>query len=116
MHDTYQAQPYQAYLLVVALALCGCFINTYLAKHLPTLEGIGLFIMILAFIGIQIVLWVLSPRLMASEVFSTFSNEGGWSSLGLSMMAGQILLVWSLTGQSFSCIYSPVDSHTECAM
>jgi len=29
---------------------------------------------------------------------SKFSNDGGWSSLGLSIVAGQILLVWTLTG------------------
>ncbi|KAK0871399.1 hypothetical protein LTR87_012862 [Friedmanniomyces endolithicus] len=100
LHSDYVAEPWRAYLLVVALATIGALVNTYLSRKLPKLEGFAFLLTIAGFISVVIVLWVLSSeqRLTASEVFQTFSNDGGWSSLGLSMVAGQILLVWTLTG------------------
>jgi len=101
LHSDYVAEPWRAYLLVVALATIGALVNTYLSRKLPKLEGFAFLLTIAGFISVVIVLWVLSSgqRLTASDVFQTFSNDGGWSSLGLSMVAGQILLVWTLTGE-----------------
>ncbi|KAK5125447.1 hypothetical protein LTR85_000556 [Meristemomyces frigidus] len=104
LHSSYTAAPWRAYLLVLGLATLGALINTFLSRKMPKLEGIAFVITIFGFVTVVIVLWVLSSRnrLTAPEVFQTFSNDGGWSSLGLSMMAGQILLVWALTGRSIS--------------
>jgi len=101
LHPDYVAEPWRAYLLVVVLATIGAVVNTYLSRKLPKLEGFAFLLTIAGFISVIIILWVLSSeqRLTASEVFQTFSNDGGWSSLGLSMVAGQILLVWTLTGE-----------------
>ena len=65
------------------------------------LEGFAFVLTISGYVSVFVVLWVLSLpiRLSASEVFQTFSDDGGWGSLGLSMVAGQILLVWTLTGK-----------------
>lgn len=101
LHDSYTAEPWRAYLLVLCLATLGALVNTYLSRKLPKLEGLAFVLTIAGFVSIIIVLWVLNSnnRLSASEVWSTFDNEGGWSSLGLSMVAGQILMVWTLTGK-----------------
>ncbi|KAK3616419.1 hypothetical protein LTR56_025964 [Elasticomyces elasticus] len=100
LHSTYTAEPWRAYLFVLCLATLGALVNTYLSRKLPKLEGFAFVLTIAGFVSVIIVLWVLNSerRLTASEVFQTFSNDGGWSSLGLSMVAGQILLVWTLTG------------------
>jgi choline transport protein len=101
LHPSFAAEPWRAYLLVVCLATIGALVNTYLSRKLPKLEGLAFILTISGFVSVIIVLWVLNShrRLTASEVFQTFTNDGGWSSLGLSMVAGQILLVWTLTGQ-----------------
>jgi len=103
LHSSYTAAPYRAYLFVLVLATIGFLVNTVLSRKLAKLEGIAFLLTIAGFGSVIICLWVLSSssRLAASEVFQTFSNDGGWSSLGLSLMAGQILLVWALTGPSF---------------
>lgn len=98
-HPNYKAEPYQGYLLVVVVASISALLNSTLARYLPKLEGLVLIFMGLSFAAIMIVLWVLAPKLTASEVFSTFSNDAGWSSLGLSMMAGQSLLANLLIGR-----------------
>ncbi|KAK4539218.1 hypothetical protein LTR36_000873 [Oleoguttula mirabilis] len=100
LHSSYTAAPWRAYLLVLGLATIGALVNTFLSRKLPKLEGVAFVLTIFGFVTVVIVLWVLSSpnRLTAAEVFQTFTNDGGWSSLGLSMMAGQILLVWALTG------------------
>jgi choline transport protein len=105
LHSDYTPTPWRAYLIMLAMVLLTAFVNTYLARKLPLLEGIFFFLTIIGFVSIVVVLWVLgSPnRPTASAVFQTFSNEGGWSSLGLSMVAGQELLVWLLTGMRGMC-------------
>ena len=109
LHSGYTATPWRAYLFVLGLATLGALVNTYLSRKLPKLEGFAFVFTIAGFITVIIVLWVLDSgnRLSVSEVFGTFSNDGGWSSLGLSMVAGQILLVWALTGKS------PLDPHMD---
>jgi len=103
LHSDYTSAAWRGYLFVLALATIGALINTYLSRKLPKLEGIAFVLTIAGFASVVIVLWVLSSgrELTASEVFQTFSDEGGWGSLGLSMVAGQILLVWALTGLLF---------------
>lgn len=56
---------------------------------------------VLAFLAIIIVLWTKAPLNSASDVFTTFTNEGGWSSTGLSLMIGQITAIYALVGTSF---------------
>lgn len=54
--------------------------NTFLAKHLPLVEGLVLCLHIGGFVAILVPLWVLGPRSSSKEVWTTFANEGGWSS------------------------------------
>ena len=42
------------------------------------------------------ILWALGPRNSADQVFLEFTNLGGWSSIGLSVMVGQISAIWAL--------------------
>ena len=66
-HPNYVPEPYQAYLFVVMVATFALFVNTFLARHLPRLEGIVFVLFILAFMATLVVLWVLGPRLTAGE-------------------------------------------------
>ena len=85
---TYSPQPYQGTLLVWAVMVFCVFFNIFLAKRLPFVEGVLLIIYVIGFFVIIIPLWVLAPRSPASEVFTTFNNEGGWSSTGVAVMVG----------------------------
>ena len=102
LHPTsYTAEAWKGYLFVLALATLGALVNIYLSRQLPKLEG-GAFVLTLAgFASIIILLWVLPAgnHLSTTAVFDTFTNDGGWSSLGLAMLPGQTLMVWTLTGK-----------------
>jgi uncharacterized membrane protein AbrB (regulator of aidB expression) len=101
LHGDYTPAAWRAYLFVFALATIGALVNTYLSRKMPMLEGIAFVLTLAGFASVITVLWVLSAgrQPSTSQVFDTFENEGGWSSLGLSMVAGQILMVWTLTGR-----------------
>lgn len=98
-YPNYTPKPYQGYLLVVVVSSISASLNCFLAKSLPKIEGLVLVFMALAFVVVQIVLWALAPRLTAQEVFGTFTNDAGWSSLGLSMMSGNSLMANLLIGE-----------------
>lgn len=100
LHPTYAATAWKAYLYAFALISINFICNVFLSRKLPKLEGIVFVLVIVGYVSTLVVLWVLSDgnRLTTSQVFTTFSDDGGWGSLGLSMLAGQILLVWGLTG------------------
>lgn len=76
----------------------GLLINTWGAKHLPLVEGVILIFHVFGFATVLIVLWVLSPRNTAREVFSSFENSGGWSTTALSMLVGQVTSIYGLIG------------------
>jgi choline transport protein len=83
-------------LLVIAITAFCIIFNTFLAKRLPMVEGMVLIIHILGFFAVLIPLWVLAPRSSASEVFTEFTNIGGWSPTGLAVMVGLLSPVYTL--------------------
>jgi hypothetical protein len=48
--------------------------------------------------------WVLAPRNTASVVFTQFTDGGGWPSMGLALMVGQITAL-------YACICSDAAAH-----
>lgn len=49
-------------------------------------------------------IFILAPRNPAEVVFTQFTNAGGWSSMGLSLMVGQISAI-------YACICSDSAAH-----
>src|ERR1700753_302038 len=86
---TYSPHPYQGTLFVFAVALFIGLINTVGARHLPTLQNIVIFPHALGWIAVMAFMWALGPRASAKDVFTTFSSNGGWENMGLSVMVGQ---------------------------
>lgn len=97
-YPTYGYERWHTTLLTFAVATFSLFFNTLLAKKLPLLEGIVLFVHIFGFFAILIVLWVMGPKGDAAEVFTTFNNYGGWSNQGTSALVGIFGLILSLLG------------------
>lgn len=87
-YSNYVYEQWHGTLLTIAVATFAAVFNITLARRLPLIEGIILVIHIYAFFGIIVSLWVLSPRASAKEVFTVFSDDGGWGSLGTSALAG----------------------------
>jgi len=88
-------------MLVIAIAVFSAIFNTFLAKKLPTVEVIILIIYVLGFFAIIIPLWVLAPLGNAHDIFTEFTNAGGWSSTGTAFMVGLSGIIVSFGG--FDC-------------
>ncbi|EON68624.1 hypothetical protein W97_07882 [Coniosporium apollinis CBS 100218] len=97
-HENYVPERWHGTLLLVAIALVATFVNTYGARHLPMLEGIILLLHILGFFAIIIPLWVLSPKVSASAVFTSFNNGGGWLNAAAACTIGQLSSLFSFLG------------------
>jgi len=99
-HPSYQQQNWQQSLMMIAVALIATLMNTYGAKKLPILEGIVLVVQFVGFFSIIIPLCVLSPKAPASEVFGSFTNNGGWSSIGAACFVGSFTATASFAGSN----------------
>ncbi|KAI2775842.1 amino acid transporter [Daldinia loculata] len=94
----YVPLPWQKLLLLYASVAFAVFINTVVSSALPKVEGLVLILHILGFFAILVPLVYLSPHKSAEEVFTSFSNGGGWPTQGLSFMLGMIAAVFNFLG------------------
>jgi choline transport protein len=101
-YPNYVPHAWHGSLLTIAVAAHGVFFNTWLATKLPLVEGIVLVIHILGFFAILVPLWVLSPRLDAKTVFTSFNNGGGWNNQFTSFVAGITAGIGPLLGADAS--------------
>lgn len=99
--SSYVFERWQGTLLVIAITTFAIVFNTVLAKKLPLVEGFLLVLHVLGVFAIIIPLWVLAPTDNAKDVFTVFTNAGGWSSDGTATMVGLVSPVISLIG--FDC-------------
>ncbi|KAK8059088.1 hypothetical protein PG996_009018 [Apiospora saccharicola] len=97
-YDDYSPQPFHGVLIAIAVAGFSVFFNIALARKLPLVEAGLLTIHVLGFIGIMVPLWVLAPRTPAKDVFTTFTDGGGWGSLGASTLIGVMNGIYPLLG------------------
>lgn len=75
-------------LLTIAVLHLSVIFNTFLAAHLPSLEGGALILHLTGFITINVVLWVMAPRATVHDALFEFTNSGGWSSIAISILIG----------------------------
>jgi len=87
-YPDYAYEAWHGTLITMAVAAFSALFNVTLARKLPMIEAVILIVHIFAFFGIVVPLWVLAPRSNAKEVFTTFTNGGGWNSLGTSALVG----------------------------
>jgi amino acid transporter len=97
-YPDYEPQAYQGTLLVFAMTLVLYAVNIYGAQIWPKIQNGLLVIHILVYFVVIIVLWTCAPHQSPKAVFTGFTNSGGWSSMGLSLMVGQITAIFSLLG------------------
>ena len=86
-------------LLFYASILFALLVNTVVSRALPKVEGIILIFHVLGFFAILVPLVYMAPHGTASDVFTTFLNEGGFATQGLSFMVGLVGPVFCLLGK-----------------
>ncbi|KAA6408204.1 MAG: amino acid transporter [Lasallia pustulata] len=101
---TYSPTNWQGTLFVFAIVVLIYFLNVWGANAMPMINNIFLIVHIFGFLAIVVTLWVLSPRNTGHVVFTQFVNGGGWSSMGLALMVGQISAI-------YACICSDSAAH-----
>lgn len=100
----YAGTNWQGTLCVWGITLIVLFANIYMGNAMPVFQNLMLILHVFGFLTIIVCLWVLAPRNSAEVVFTHFYNGGGWSSMGLSLMVGQISAV-------YACICSDAAAH-----
>ncbi|THW48713.1 amino acid transporter [Aureobasidium pullulans] len=89
---------WQIGLLLFAFLFVTFGFNIFLSHKLPLAEGIILVLHVLAFFAYLIVFWVMADVGSAKNVFTEFSNGGGWSSQGVSCLVGLVTPIWCFIG------------------
>ena len=91
-------KPWHTTLLFYGFVLLAVFVNTYLIKWLPALEGLILILHILGFFAVFIPIAYLSHFSSISSVFVSFDNLGGWNTQTLSFFVGLPTAVYAFLG------------------
>ncbi|KAL5433701.1 hypothetical protein PMIN07_000398 [Paraphaeosphaeria minitans] len=89
-------------LLAIAVVVFTISFNTVFASKLPKVEAVALVVHIIGFMAIIITLWATAPRRSAADALLNFTNDGGWSSNGLSAMVGLLAPTVVLVGYDCS--------------
>lgn len=101
-YPDYVFERWHGTLLFYIVVIFSLFVNTYLARLLPGIESAVLVLHIIGFFCILIPLVYLAPHSSASYVFTTFANDGGWSSTTLSFFIGLSTGMYSFIGMILS--------------
>ena len=99
-NPNYVPTNWQGTLLVFAMVVVLFVSNIWGAKAIPAAQNFLLLLHVGGFLAIIIILWAYAPKTPAKIVFTQFTNEGGWSTMGLSLMVGQISAIFGLIGKS----------------
>lgn len=92
----YTATNWQGTLLVIAITLVVWVSNVFCSRAMPIFQNLMLIVHVGGFLAIMIVWWALAPHNSAETVFTTFTDGGGWQTIGVSMMVGQISSIYAL--------------------
>ena len=97
-YQDYNFQRCHGTLIAWAMVLVGVFFNTVISNMLPQVEGMFLILHVLGFFAILVPLVYYAPHGNATDIFSTYLNEGGWPTYGLSFMVGTSGVAFSFVG------------------
>jgi choline transport protein len=95
MYPNYEPKSFHGTLMVIAVTMLVWALNVWGTKSMPMFQNVMLLIHVFGFLTVIIVFWVLSPRASAEVTFTQFSNGGGWSSIGLTLMVGQLSAIYA---------------------
>jgi amino acid transporter len=90
----YSPENWQGTLFVFAMVAVIYVFNVYAASWMPRIQNMLLVLHIFCWVVIVVVLWAMAPHQPAEVVFTQFYNGGGWSTMGVSLMIGQISAIY----------------------
>ncbi|KAJ5091052.1 hypothetical protein NUU61_005922 [Penicillium alfredii] len=91
---SYQPQNWQGTLFVFAMVAVIYFFNVYAASWMPRIQNVLLALHLLCWVVVIVVLFAMAPHNSAQAVFTEFRNGGGWPTVGMSLMIGQISAIY----------------------
>jgi len=86
-------------MLFWATILCALFANTMLARWLPSIEGLILYLHVFGFFAILIPLVYTADHSTAKFVFTEFLSSGGYPTISLSVLVGMSTSTAALIGK-----------------
>jgi amino acid transporter len=92
--SSYSPEGWHGTLFIIAVVFVVVNINVFGARALPFLQNILFVLHVFAFTAIVIILWVVARVRTSTAVFTQFENHGGWNSMGLTLMVGQVNAVY----------------------
>jgi amino acid transporter len=93
-NPNYVPENWQGTLFVFAMVAMIYVFNVYAASWMPRVQNVLLILHIFCWVVVVVVLWAMAPHQPAKAVFTEFSNGGGWPTLGISLMIGQISAIY----------------------
>ncbi|KAL9115088.1 MAG: hypothetical protein Q9227_000882 [Pyrenula ochraceoflavens] len=87
-NPSYEPEGWQETLFMWAVLVAVLVMNAALSRILPAIEVCILVIHFLGYFAILIPILYLSPKGTAKSVFTSFTNQGGWPTQGLSFFVG----------------------------
>ena len=102
-NPSYAFPAWHATLLVIGAVAIAFVGNVYGAKYLPYWQNAIFCIHVLAYFAFIIPIWVNAPRTSSKQVWTGFENSGGWSSMSLSVMVGQLTGIYTQLGVDTVC-------------
>ena len=94
----YQSEHYHGTLILWACVILALAVNATGGKLLPRLENFVFVLHIVGFLAILITLTSVADHKSAKEVFTTWTNSGGWSSNGIVFFIGMQGSVFAFSG------------------
>lgn len=92
---SYDPQNWQGTLFVFAMVLVIYIANVYASGLMPVLNNFFMVLHVVSWAVILAVLWVKGSHQSSEAVFVTgWENFSGWSTMGLSVMIGQISAIY----------------------
>jgi amino acid transporter len=91
---SYEPQNWHGTLFVFAMIAVIYFFNVYAASWMPRIQNLLLALHLLCWVIIVVVLFAMAPHNSAKTVFTSFHNGGNWSTMGVSLMIGQITAIY----------------------
>ncbi|KAK3068913.1 hypothetical protein LTR53_013159 [Teratosphaeriaceae sp. CCFEE 6253] len=89
-NENYPFPSWQGTLLAFAAMAFAYVGNVYGNRILPYWQTAVFAIHIGGFLGYVVPIWMNAPKASHQQVWASFENEGGWSSIGLAVLVGQL--------------------------
>lgn len=91
---SYNPTRWQGTLFVIAMVVLIYVFNVYASSWMPRIQNLLMLLHIASWVIVLVVLATQAPHRSAESVFTEFQNGGGWPTLGVSLMIGQISAIY----------------------